>query len=185
MIREQTPSDASITITCLVEQCHICSPLIVAQDPPHHHHHHSPPPPPSKFPFFSYQRYKLKGQSGNTHCCLVQQASRGFLTRRLPLERCSRLREPSPGCKCMAARPDSTTQIRSMWWGSLRSLSLHLSLHQLRSYLHMLPMHTHPRAYAARRVMALHISREIAPISVHVSARTKGSDTQNTILSFF
>lgn len=175
MIREQTPSDASITITCLVEQCHICSPLIVAQDPL---------PTPQKSPFFSYQRYKLKGQSGNTHCCLVQQASRGFLTRRLPLERCSRLREPSPGCKCVAARPDSTTQIRSMWWGSLRSLSLHLSLHQLRSYLHMLPMHTHPRTCAVRQVMALHGTREIAQMPVHVSVQTKGSDTQNTILLF-
>lgn len=140
-------------------------------------------PPPS--PFFSYQRYKLKGQSGNTHCCLVQQASRGFLTRRLPLERCSRLREPSPGCKRMAARPDSTTQIRSMWWGSLRSLSLHLSLHQLRSYLHMLPMHTHPRAYAVRQVIVFHVAREIAQMPVHVSVRTKGSDIESTILPGF
>lgn len=47
-------------------------------------------------------------------------------------------RQAKPSCECMAARPDTTTQIRSMWWGSLCSLSLHLPLCQLGTYSHVL-----------------------------------------------
>lgn len=67
----------------------------------------------------------------------------GSLNERLPHERRWLLCEPSRGVNAWRLAQTAKTQIWSMWWGSLCSLSLHLPLRQLPSYLHMLYMHTH------------------------------------------